>query len=360
MTKPKHNIRVKRAQDPSSKGTARSVGACAFYSSAVRKATPYASPEISVTRPGTPWDGGEGKSPHKVTETTKRKPPLWPAWQCPWEGWDTGWKVLGAFERGSDGSTGPDFGVRNQTLVHAGMAMTAEIAGSNPSSGTAKYYFRDHLGSTRRVHAADKSTLATTEYQPYGDTYATSGTQPRFTFTGKPWDASAAMYYFPYRFYSPSMARWISRDPLGIKDGVNQYWYAKDRPIDRFDIDGRIVPVVLCAYGFLAGVVLSLTPYLFRGHLDCYAICNAVVDGVLGCVLSIVPWASYGGRVVKYFRLLESRLAWIPGGHYVGMMAGDITGYWYGLDVSTRVGATTGGVIGGGGLGAAACHYICH
>ena len=37
---------------------------------------------------------GEGEMiSHKVTVNTKRVPPLWAAWQCPWEGWDAGWKA---------------------------------------------------------------------------------------------------------------------------------------------------------------------------------------------------------------------------------------------------------------------------
>ena len=40
-------------------------------------------------------------------------------------------------------------------------------------------------------------------------------------FTGKPWDVAAQMYYFPYRWYSPSAARWLTRDPLGMVDGPN-------------------------------------------------------------------------------------------------------------------------------------------
>ena len=239
MTKPKHNIRVKRAQDPSSKGAARSVGACAFYSSAVRKATPYVSPEISVTRPVTPWDGGEGKNPHKVTVNTKRKPPLWATWQYTCYRWDAGWNVLGEYDQGTDASTYFDLGARNKTLAHRGMATLAEIDGANPSTGTTRYYAHDHLGSARALYSSAKAELGTLEYNPYGDTYASSGTQPAYSFTGKPYDASIGMYYFPYRYYSPEMDRWISRDPLGMVDGPNLYGYLRGSALASIDKLGR-------------------------------------------------------------------------------------------------------------------------
>ena len=135
--------------------------------------------------------------------------------------YDLGWNVV---------SEGDASNVLQNTITYDNPAAEvagclAEIAGSSPETGTAKYYFRDHLGSTRRLHAANKSTLATTEYQPYGETYSASGTQPEFSFTGKAYDNYPAMYCFPYRHYSPSKARWISRDPLGDVDGPNEYVY---------------------------------------------------------------------------------------------------------------------------------------
>ncbi len=246
MTKPKHNIRVKRAQDPSSKGAARSVGACAFYSSAVRKATPYVSPEISVTRPVTPWDGGEGKNPHKVTVNTKRKPPLWATWQYTCYRWDAGWNVLGEYDQGTDASTYFDLGARNKTLVHHGMATLAEIDGANPSTGTTRYYAHDHLGSARALYSSAKAELGTLEFDPYGDTYASTGTQPAYSFTGKPYDSSIGMYYFPYRYYSPEMDRWSTRDPLGMVNGPNLYGYVGGKPSKLGDLLGlRFMEVML-------------------------------------------------------------------------------------------------------------------
>ena len=52
---------------------------------------------------------------------------------------------------------------------------------------------------------------------------------------GKPWDGAAQMYYFPYRWYSPSAARWLARDPLGVVDGPNVYGYAGCNPVGAID-----------------------------------------------------------------------------------------------------------------------------
>ncbi|MGI6460118.1 MAG: RHS repeat-associated core domain-containing protein [Candidatus Hydrogenedentales bacterium] len=55
---------------------------------------------------------------------------------------------------------------------------------------------------------------------------------------GKPWDGAAQMYYFPYRWYSPSAARWLTRDPLGAVDGPNVYVYVVGSLLEYFDALG--------------------------------------------------------------------------------------------------------------------------
>ena len=168
--------------------------------------------------------------------------------------WDLGWNVV------SDATTGWDIGARTKTLVHAGMSTLAEIDGTNPSTGTPRYYAHDHLGSARALYSSAKAQLGATEHMPYGDTYASTGTQPAYTFTGKPYDASVGLYYFPYRYYGPGMARWITRDPLGMVDGPNVYGYVR----------GGVVS---------AGDPLGLTCVTKRMHVTSYYGPGTCMDG---------------------------------------------------------------------------------
>jgi RHS repeat-associated protein len=41
----------------------------------------------------------------------------------------------------------------------------------------------------------------------------------------------ANLYFAPYRYYNPQLARWMSRDPLGMVDGPNVYAYVKGMPV---------------------------------------------------------------------------------------------------------------------------------
>ena len=45
-------------------------------------------------------------------------------------------------------------------------------------------------------------------------------------FTGKPYDNDLHAYVFPFRNYDASAARWMSADPSGYPDGINQHFYA--------------------------------------------------------------------------------------------------------------------------------------
>ena len=85
----------------------------------------------------------------------------------------------------------------------------------------------------RALRAADKSSLGSYEFTPYGNVHAQTGVALAGlggAFTGKPWDATAQLYFFPYRYYSPDAARWLTGDPLGMVDGSNVYVYVRYQP----------------------------------------------------------------------------------------------------------------------------------
>ncbi|MBN2311758.1 MAG: RHS repeat-associated core domain-containing protein, partial [Candidatus Hydrogenedentes bacterium] len=155
-----------------------------------------------------------------------------------WYNWDIGWNVIN--EENSIGSLAMTYAMDNPNAQVA--AILSDVAGTNPSASTYRYYAHDHLGSTRALRAQDKSSLGAYEYTPYGQEYAQSGVAMSAlggSYTGKPWDATAQLYYFPYRYYSPDAARWLTGDPLGMVDGPNVYAYTRCDPIRRVDRYGH-------------------------------------------------------------------------------------------------------------------------
>jgi RHS repeat-associated protein len=142
---------------------------------------------------------------------------------------------------------------RIRTVTHQGLstkarrlpaihAIAGDLAGTVPSTGTARYYATDHLGSTRSAWNASKVAVGAYEFTPYGGEYNHTGAALESlasAYTGKPWDDTAQLFHFPYRQYSPDMARWTTRDPLGMVDGPNVYAYVQGQPVSKFDRDGR-------------------------------------------------------------------------------------------------------------------------
>jgi len=152
-----------------------------------------------------------------------------------WYNW-AGWNVVN--EEGSGN-------VLERTYIHdPGKVVGTILAhsqGTNPSTGTWRYYLQDNIGSTRNLTDDSKVEKGRYWYYPYGDIYSQSGEGIRYKFTGKEWDDDAQMYYFPYRYYSPGIARWISRDPSGMVDGPNLYAYVGANPVNGTDPLGRYV-----------------------------------------------------------------------------------------------------------------------
>jgi len=155
-----------------------------------------------------------------------------------WWRWDLGYNVIQEY---ADADSDWDIEGLSMTYIPG----LAEVPGTDPSTGGYRYYMGDHLGSVRGIRAQDKSSLASYEYMPYGEAYNQTGLALNRGFTGHTWDKDDGLYYAPYRYYNPVASRWLTRDPLGMKEGPNLYSYVKDQPVFAADPLG-LQPAVVC------------------------------------------------------------------------------------------------------------------
>ena len=56
-----------------------------------------------------------------------------------------------------------------------------------------------------------------------------------FRYSTKYRDSETGFYYYGYRYYSPELGRWISRDPLGEQGGLNLYGFVGNDPVNWAD-----------------------------------------------------------------------------------------------------------------------------
>ena len=102
------------------------------------------------------------------------------------------------------------------------------------------------------INAADGTTLADYEYGPFGEVLRATGPMGKlnpFRFSTKYQDDETDFLYYGYRYYNPSTGRWLSRDPLSEKGGLNLYVFARNCPVSESDYLGLS--------GWEAGVVIS-------------------------------------------------------------------------------------------------------
>jgi RHS repeat-associated protein len=175
-----------------------------------------------------------------------------------------------------DGSDNLQRSFIGRTLAHSD--------GSNPSTGTWTYYLHDHLGSTRDLRDGAKSQVASFEFSPYGDVYASSGSTGGTSrwFTGHEWDATADLYQTTYRNYSPTQGIWLARDPLGMIDSTNVYAYVANNPIVFNDPDGGGLTEILSDFvpdSLLRGFGGHGGDYLDR-WAKCVETCDPLVDAI--------------------------------------------------------------------------------
>lgn len=103
--------------------------------------------------------------------------------------------------------------------------------------GSQKHFYTfDHLGSIREMTDNTGQIRAQFNYNPYGiPTKIAGDLDSHFRYTGQFSHVFSGLVLAPYRAYEPSLGRWLNRDPIGERGGVNLYGYVGDNPVNRVD-----------------------------------------------------------------------------------------------------------------------------
>jgi RHS repeat-associated protein len=96
---------------------------------------------------------------------------------------------------------------------------------------------------------ADVTTSTIThriDYDPFGNELTidtllpteAAAEAPRFRFSTKYTDSESGLVYYGYRSYSPELGRWVNRDPIEERGGVNLYGMVGNDAVNRWDVLG--------------------------------------------------------------------------------------------------------------------------
>ncbi len=106
------------------------------------------------------------------------------------------------------------------------------------------YYSQDGNWNVTALLDADGVALARYLYDAYGKPTVLEGDwtddspddkDNEIRYAGYYYDAETANYHVRYRYYQPTLGRWLQRDPLGYVDTMSLYAYAQSNPINLFD-----------------------------------------------------------------------------------------------------------------------------
>jgi RHS repeat-associated protein len=114
------------------------------------------------------------------------------------------------------------------------------VADTTPSflyDGSEVYFMHhDHLGTSNAISNENGDLLWVASYKGFGEaTVNVENIMNNLRYAGQYFDKESGLHYNYFRYYYPSIGRYIVDDPIGFAGGINTYVYAQSNPTNKFD-----------------------------------------------------------------------------------------------------------------------------
>ncbi len=103
------------------------------------------------------------------------------------------------------------------------------------------FYTTDANKNVSELTDSAGNVVAHYEYSPFGVPTLATGTYAAtnpFRFSSEYHDSETNLVYYNYRYYSPTLGRWLSRDPIGEIGGINLYNACNNNLVKYYDLQG--------------------------------------------------------------------------------------------------------------------------
>ncbi len=110
--------------------------------------------------------------------------------------------------------------------------------------GGGGFYFYCYDGNGNVINLVNidtKEIAAHYEYDPFGRLIEKEGSYADrnfYRFSTKRVSKVFGIYDYGMRWYDPNFARWLTRDPIGVKGGLNLYGFVGNNPVSYYDLLG--------------------------------------------------------------------------------------------------------------------------
>jgi len=128
------------------------------------------------------------------------------------------------------------------------VASTGSLSGLiNPPSTDALYFYHtDHLGTPIMMTDKDQNVVWEGEFLPFGEPFSVTGTiTNNLRFPGQYYDVETGLNQNWHRDYKAEIGRYVEKDPIGVKGGINGYQYVRNNPNVYLDVTGLKVTITI-------------------------------------------------------------------------------------------------------------------
>ena len=201
--------------------------------------------------------------------------------------------------------------------------------GSFPGNAS-NFELSDRLDSVRLVTDGSGNILDSYSYDAFGTATVLTGGQSNYEFDGERLDPETGLILLRARYYDPAVGRFITKDPLGIGGGLNNYTFSKDDSIDYADPSG------LLTSDYAGDVLKNTLSGIFELPLEIYDVAQLSYSLLSGNTVTVqsalakadVAQLASGSSVQQTIELTAAQAALngATGGAY-GVARNDITLY---------------------------------
>ena len=149
--------------------------------------------------------------------------------------------------------------------------------------GRTYFYHADGLGSIVSLTDQRGAVVQSYDYDSFGNMQRHGGEvkQP-YGYTGREWDKELGLYYYRARYYDPVVGRFIGKDPIGLRGGINLFAYVGNQPVDWIDPFG--LELTAAQQALIRAAIQdwsqSQVPYVYGGSSKEGADCSGSVSAI--------------------------------------------------------------------------------